>query len=57
MLEVRNWAEVASWLTLSREISLLLLPLADTRSANRPRVSTLTALLKKLGEVRFVPEV
>ena len=56
-LSVRYLAEVASWRTASREMSLLDLPLAETRSLYNPWVATRAALLKKLADIRFVPEV
>ena len=56
-LLVRYWADLASWCTAFREMSLEVLPLADTLSANAPLVSTFTALLKKLEDIRLVLEV
>ena len=57
LLSVRYLAEVASWRTASREMSLLDLPLAATRSLYRPWVVTLDALLKNPADIRLVLEV
>ena len=55
--EVRYWAAVASLCTASREMSLLVFPLAETRSLKAPSDSTFTELLKKLEDIRLVLEV
>ena len=57
LLPVRYWAAAASCFTELRTISLLVLPLAVTLSAYRPWAATLTALLKKLADIRLVLEV